>query len=214
MEHIDQIKKLSEKGVDENDDDIFGLHGTSIEAIKYLAKYGTMPTTGDTKYHFHFCPKAETSYWNGPYERAREYARINAVRNALIAILEENGLQLNRSIIDEILDFGEEGNLPGGLLISDSGKELCKKIMSCLDIKYEYRFDKFYRELQNNNRGLVLGISPKIKSIAVPGPHRGDLMVVVPQGLPLDYISGIEPEGQLEWNEIFDNDLKNVRLLY
>lgn len=194
--------------MDEDGETTFGLHGTSIEAIKHLAVHGRMPNSGLSGHEFHFCPRTGTKYTKGPYGEAVYYAQVNASRNALIAALRKSDAQLDDKFIKGILQFAEPQ------FAYNEDWNLTRRILKCLDMETIRKFNCFIDQILKKSRGLIIGILPTVQEL---GPTQGadeDLVVTVPQGLPIQYISGIEPLGQTEWHEIFDNDLKNVHLLY
>lgn len=210
MKYLNQIKELAEKGVDEDDNDIIGLHGTSIEAIRYLAEHGRMPISGCCKTTFHCALVSGTEYIPGPYAEAKGYAKLNTVRNALIAQLMKQRVAISRASLEEIMGIVEDHSILSDVEDSTRVREL---LMSCLNMSKQ-KFAKYYEELYRNSHGVVLGIKPTIKELESALGDSEDLVVVVPEGLQIKHISGIEPEGQSEWDEILKHNLINVRLSY
>ncbi|MBI4235606.1 hypothetical protein HY604_04895 [Candidatus Peregrinibacteria bacterium] len=82
--------------------------------------------------------------------------------------------------------------------------------MQCLGIRSERRFYRCLDDLSKERKGVVLGIRRKILELSpLPGVDA-DLVVLAAEGLPIDYISGLDALGQFELDEILQHDFRNV----
>lgn len=215
MKYLRQVKALAEKGVDESDDQIYGFHGTSIEAIMELAIKGKLPVTGQNGTELHFCPKTG-SYEDvgGAYKIAQDYAKKNAARNRLIRLIKEKVGAIDREFLLEIFIAFDADERWFNFSQKDDVR-LRNAVMKCLGVTSLREFQRLLQSIESEVGGIILGVR---KSIMRLKPHPGavddDLAVEVPLGLSVRYIGGIEPMKQYEWDEIFNNDFKNVKLLY
>jgi len=207
MKHLDSIKRLAETSIDVEDKSILGFHGTSIEAIRYLAEHGKMPVTGCYDIEFHIADASGVNYDTGPYGEAKKYAEIHVFRNQLIRDLNKL-TKLTRERLRDVMIFCEDDWYPFDYDFWQFLKESLK--MS------EYEFMKYIKKLRrnNNHKGVVLAIRNSISELKPYAGCEEDFVVSVPEGLPLQYICGIEPQGKYERDEIFKNDLKNTQLIY
>ena len=62
--------------------------------------------------------------------------------------------------------------------------------------------------------GVVIGIRKKVMNLSVSISEPNDFVIETTKGLSIEYIGGIEPCGQFEWDEILNNNLENVDSFY
>ncbi len=186
MEYLQAIKKLYESDVDIDSEDVFGFHGTSIEAISYLAIHGRMPTTGLLGTDFHFTTRTTVGY--DPYDEARKYAGINGFRNILLAELKAASVQLDSAFISDILLVAEEG--------FKCNPDIYSRLKACLKFKYDHHFDRHIESLRSKRKGVIIGVKKRILDLKPFSGVDEDLVVKVSNGLPIDYISGIDAIGK------------------
>jgi hypothetical protein len=206
MKYLHSIKALYENDVDLEDEEVLGVHGTSIEAIKYLAIHGRMPTTGLLGTNFHFCPKTGDGYLNGPYEEAKGYAGTSGSRNLLVARLKDTSFPFDRPSIMRILAAAENE-----FTFND---KLGVQLKEHLGLKDNTELSKYLEKLREERKGVIIGVRREILKLNLaPGVDK-DLVVSVSEGLPIAYVSGIDALGQFELDEILKNNLRNVKILY
>ncbi len=209
MEHLSTVKALCRKSVDVSGKDVFGFHGTSIEAIKHLAIHGAMPSTGLTGPQFHFCPKRARYYEGGPYHHAAGYAEINGTRNLLLARMLSICPDLDPSFMHEVLSMAEIHFDA----VEDENIQILDRIQRCLGMTCDAQFSRYVNSLKKKRPGVILGIRKKILKLSPETGVDEDLFVTPEGGLAVDFISGIRPLGKFEEDEILRNEFQNVQLL-
>ena len=212
MNFLENVATLAEKGVDPIAPSTFGLHGTSIQAIKYLAKHGRMPASPIYMNEFHIVSKTG-KYPRGPYVESQNYARLHTFRNTLILAMRNRMREVDPHLIRQVLgledDCYERGIFPG-----PGEPEIQKKIMKTLNIDSEYHFGQFLVQMLQEKHGVVLSLCPEILELQHRKGVGDDIVVTDPDGVPLNMINGIEPQGQFEWKELIENKMLGVQSAY
>lgn len=185
LEHKKRIAQLFEIGL--NSDDVYAWHGTTIEAIQHLAETGKLPASGSYGDKFFYVPEGIGSY-EGDQQQAETYAGINAVKYYLLNKLTfkprnmENFMHMfvNDELFDEFIQEATENG------------------MTEKDIR------RIIREAEARRKGVLLTLSKRLKEdFEEISEGFGDEHCVITQGgFSIDYITGIEPLGQYEWEEL------------
>lgn len=230
MSEKDNAARLFAAGLD-NEADTVGYHGTSIEAVKILIETGSLPPSSCTNIpqgeypgnRIYFFPVAEKWKRSGfaeqanrclhPLEGAELYAHSIAQEASFMAQL---GLDYtNRSLNNEcskllfVMNDNRKSiqrNLPGILQGDDYDlREIYKRITSMGrsedDIRNAYT-------IASARKGVVLGIGKTIRrpskklTLAEGDKNMDDLSIICPQGLSIKHITGIEPMGNDERDEL------------
>lgn len=200
-ERIKKLVVLFETGLDSND--CIGYHGTSLEAVEFMIENGHLP--GGKFEHIdsmenwlYFSPKypMRSDYKekaSNPIEEAKGYAGYIAGSHFL---LRELGLDIDN----------QEFENKARNLVADTPNDMFN------DPEAEHRFfqkmginreslDLLIKKARKR-KGLVLGLSEERMSfqIILPGDAGGeDMRVHIPDGLGVDFLSGLEPVGDEEW---------------
>ncbi len=196
-----------------------GLHGTSVEALNHYLRHGRWPTgirTGRFKDRLFIAPinanvpapfrVSDGDNWESAYEDARTYADSIARSHAFLGAL---GLELGD------LDL----ELHARRLMSRKGLSATKKApyeeeeVEALHALKKLGFTmaqlKSAHAKAKSRRGIILAFDPaKVPVTAIGGGDPGvpphayeDATISIPDGqLPLDWIQGIELQGQDEWD--------------
>ena len=179
-----KIKELFHTGLDS--DDILAYHGTSVKTIEHLARTGRTPITGFTGNEFCFAMITEEHSKSHQLDHAMHYAEIVGIRRYVLDklpfIAQERGEIFSleeEETMEAILQQGEQYNLT------------------------ERHLFKLTKEAERNIKGIVITLSHKLKDnfkflYDTDESHR----IIIPNGLNIDFISGIEPLGQYEWDTI------------
>jgi len=179
-----QVVELFEKGLEE---DCYGLHGTSIEAIQYLAQHGRLPSIGVNQGELYFTIADE---FEKALKETRQYALSNAQRHYFLSQLPFDAT--GEDLIPEILGF-----------------ELNELLKDLPDLKAKCEghglsqndLDRMWAE-SNKREGVVVSLSRKLEPLARTAEQMGgeyewtmdsnDRVVQTPGGLELVYITGLE----------------------
>lgn len=202
------IIAAAERGIDAAD--IVGFHGTSVEALEYLRDHGVLiagegggPGTENSLYfapinsQFPKMPKVPKYLGENKmaaFKHAISYAeRISQEHNFVTQLgleLEDPKIRENAMVLVE--HFQDESPFQEAWSFFQkqgiSYEILAKALNGC-----------------RMRKGVVLALGKEIKMYEIKpgdGPEKspGDYRVVVPEGLPLKTIVGIEPVGQIEWD--------------
>lgn len=224
MRYLEQVKKLAEEGIDEEQNNVIGYHGTSIEAIAHLAQFGKLPANGHWRGKiFFWSPEVLKEKEGTAMKIAADYAHLNGIRWHVFKQLLDQGLVLEDKLRSDFLSMWESI-----MEIDSNGIRLCPYSVANEDTE-EYDatvatlegqsimshkdFVLLYEEIYSTRRGVVLGIADSISCLKPSDGGCADLVVSASQGLPIEHICGIEPMGQFEWGEIIKNDLANVEIV-
>lgn len=200
-ERVKKLIDLFEMGLDS--DDCIGYHGTSLEAIEFMIENGQLPggkfghIDSDDSW-LYFSPKEPMrDDYKGrgldQLEDAKGYAEDIAQGHSL---LKQLGLDIGNKDF-EIKARHLATNDPNDLNDPDAeynfflGLGIEKKLL-----------DKSIKKARKQ-KGVVLGLSKKGLSdqTILPGDKGGeDMRVHVPNGLSIDFLSGLEPLGDEEWD--------------
>ncbi|MSR86673.1 hypothetical protein EXS70_00670 [Candidatus Peribacteria bacterium] len=213
MKFLNEVVALAEKGVNPESHLAFGFHGTSIQAIKYLAQTGYLPNSGCCRDEFHLCPTSGTDYQDGPLGEAQSYARIHAVRNSIIQEIKNRMPEIDDQFLETMWSMCE---CPKGFFNVDNkaDERIQARLQKILKTPSTVILDRYIHRLVCDKQGLVISLIPEITNLKRRKGLDEDVVVDVPKGLPMRYISGIEPQGQFEWDEILKNGMENVELVY
>lgn len=180
-----KVSSLFEIGLD--NPHVLGYHGTSIEAIEHLAKTGYLPNTGRHKNELYFYPTNAVGIDN-VIEETKMYSRWNAWKHFMT-----NQLPFEPNY-DELCVFDD----------SDLS-ELPTLARQCEEYNIsEYQLNRLLGKAKRERKGVIISLSPDIinefKLYTPSKVEQDERYIKVPQGLNIDYIAGIEPVGQFEWN--------------
>jgi hypothetical protein len=218
MQFLEKILQLTEEGIDEDREDIIGFHGTSIEAIAYLSKHGRLPVSGKEVDDFYFCPKDDPE----AQEWAADYANINGICWAVYKLLLERGFVLEDKLRYKFFSMWEfpVSIVGGSILINDHDSFPdgdSRDIIASLkeqSIISRSEFSRICQSLVNIRKGVSLAISSAVNDLhPVDHGEGAGRSITVPTGLSIDYIVGIEPHSQFEWDELTKNRLANVPII-
>ncbi|MFA5842267.1 MAG: hypothetical protein WC882_01125 [Candidatus Gracilibacteria bacterium] len=205
--YLSRIQDLSNVRMNQNNPNFLGFHGTSMEAIRYLAQYGTMPPSGNHGREFFFYPRVGDN--KTPLKDAAEYAEINALRYALWEQLINRDFNLEPHLICPYFGLIEMGVDFEGL--SPEKEEIRQAIMRCLNIRSLKGLDRFCKEIAATRKGVVLALGPQILALNPYVSFMEERVVTVPpEGLSIDYLVGVELMGEFE-DEALGNAFIKVR---
>ena len=212
-----KIADLFEQGLDSPD--IMAYHGTSLEAINELIKTGKLPsgkTDGGIGYLYFFrldhpVPK---EWLNGETEQenimggAKMYAKDLAHETSMCRIL---GLDINQdhdflSAMERIfwqyqnrINVGRSSELEEKYLRENDENDILAKYID----QYGFPAIKAAFDESFQRQGIIIGINQKILAHDVQSAYEElndeGWRANLPDGLPLEYISGLEPVGQPEY---------------
>jgi len=186
-----QVFELYQKGLDPN---YYGIHGTSVDAILYLARYGAMPIDGDTDSMFYYYKKSEDSnHLCDGY--ANTNSKIKYVLNRL-RINEFTHYSIYGFDFDYIFDYPDQ-------LDALIAQEIIPRRINPV-------FAKWIFDQVKKTKGVLITISDDISENfqVLPGDDC-DFCVETENGLPIDFISGIQPLGDYE-KQVLDRMQKYI----
>lgn len=206
-EKKDRMKKLVElfeAGMDSKE--CIGCHGTSMESVEFLIEHGHLPGgkfehIGSEERWIYFFPE-ESHFPDVPKEK--KFRKIDALKEAAgyadaIAkshfLLKTLGLDIENEEF-ECVARGLATDNPND--INDPDAEYNFFIKMGIDKK---QLKKTVKEARKR-KGVVLGFSEKLLEghLVMPGDSgENDLRISVPEGLKFEYLSGLEPMGDEEW---------------
>jgi len=197
LKYSKRVAELSEIG--EKSEDIHAWHGTSIEAISYLAKHGRLPVGGlyeDTLYY-----ATNKSMHIGAQDHASMYANDLAKE---YFVLNQLPFEVkNRQLFSGIFDNKNYDDETRKLVENDLRKFIEEEV-----IPNNFNEDIFrilVREANKRN-GAIISLSKRITQDYEE--HMGDDMefedmcIQTKDGLPIQYITGIVPLGPTEREEL------------
>lgn len=222
IERIKREEKLAalfEQGLDSPD--IIALHGTSLEALSELIKSGRLPsgkTEGGVGYLYFFrldVPVPE-DFLNGetPEENiqggVKMYAKDLAYEASLCRIL---GLDFNedREFLEMLERIRSQHELRS---IAGRGEELVEAhllngskhqdIIAGYIEKYGFPAIKSAFGESIERKGIIIGLNKEILNHNPQSAYQElddeGWRINLPEGIPLEYISGLEPIGQPEYD--------------
>lgn len=181
------VANLFESGLQRQD--IGGFHGTTIEAIRHLANFGTLPTTGTYADVFYFAQIDDKNQAQDQIKRATAYAEWNAKK---------------RFILDRLPFKPKDPEVFMYALASD---KLYDEI-ALESISHGMTKDQLARLFNSanssNRRGVLLSLSSDILQLPLSHEDENQSSTVIPGGLSINYINGIEPLGQYEWDVLVE----------
>lgn len=196
------VPELLEKGLDSGD--IIGYHGTSLEAVLKLHETGRMPDGGRCLGEFYFATISD--FDGGPADFTRRvYAPKNAVIHFIISRLPFVPTEEDVQALSEYCDCDVRGKLCQNNQFSKGHADgLHSVIQKCeragLD---DLTLNRFFQRAKRERKGIVLTIGNALARDFTVHTVRNDpedSYVQVSGGLPIKYITGIEPCGQYEWD--------------
>jgi hypothetical protein len=203
-----RISELVAKGYDDVDS-TFGYHGTSIQALERLLIDGNLPPGGrggTSAGSLYFFPRTTGSTGSDIWEAfpgaepnaiggGTAYANNIAQRDYFLTCL---GLDLgtleNWRAADAVLFWPEH--------IRDFESDERTKVLSKAGFK-ENEIFRLAKNAREEAKGVVLCLRKALleeHQVYEGDPGEGDFYLQLPDGLPIEYLSGIEPLGQLEFN--------------
>lgn len=186
--YIHKVAELFEKGLDV-DEEAYGYHGTSIEAIEHLARTGVLPSTASYGGRFYFIPQGVTvAFGQTDEEHAESYSEINAQKAYVLSRLpfRPSDMETFHNLFDAPDETDMEIFFEEAEKHNFSRGDLSKLLTECRKQK---------------RRGIVLTLSPKIKEEFkveedVDSEQRS---IATEGGLPIEFITGIDPRGEYEY---------------
>jgi hypothetical protein len=185
--HKQKISELLTTGLD--GENIIGYHGTSIEAIWYLAQKGNLPANGRHPGKLYFYPLQDEDIEKQQYE-ASVYSRWNAWKHYIIQKLP---FTPNHEDICNFRDIELE--------------ELPHLHAQCKAHNIsEQQIARWLGEALEERNGVIITLSHQVTpvfDVKIPSQNeKYERYIDVPQGFPIQYIAGIEPLGQYEWQAL------------
>lgn len=185
-----EVFQLSKIGLES--EDIYAFHGTTIEAIQYLSQHGTMPHSqfyGREFYYAQLNPKSRKEV-DFDYESQLEHAEFYAEWNVWkYYVLERIGFVPSNMSGFMYMEIDGQGDR----LYKEFLEEAAEHGIS------EETIRKLIEEAQNSRKGVVVTLSKRVKKdfkeTKVDTDQRS---ISAPSGLPIEYITGIEPLGEYE----------------
>lgn len=184
------VFQLFKVGLDSKD--IYAFHGTTIEAIQYLSKHGTMPHSqfyGKEFYYAQLNPKSRKDV-DFNYESQLEHAEFYAEWNVWkYYVLERLGFVPSDMSGFMYMD------------IDGQGDRLYKEFLEEAEEHgvNDEAVRSLIKEAENNRKGVVVtlskGVKKDFKEAEVDEDQRS---ISTPSGLPIKYITGIKPLGEYE----------------
>lgn len=203
---MNRLVELFESGM--NAKDIIGYHGTSLESIEFLAKSGHLPgglfshAGQEGKYLYFFPKKSEFLHHPSASEFREEKSLVSEAADYAESIAGSHCLlkRLGLDIGDRELDPMARNlvsNIPADVWNPTTERD---HFLNNLGIK-KTDLDEALDDARKR-KGVVLALNKTIltsHTLSGGDPTEGDLRILIPEGLSLDYISGLEPIGQVEW---------------
>jgi hypothetical protein len=200
----DHVRETFRRGLDDSKQ-VIGWHGTSIQTMKFACEHGFLPVGnpiiargehyGIEDYGVYLFPNMSHSYnqllnFREPTTHGVELAKNAA---ATLGRLHHIAEALNIPLDDPRYAFVHEATW-----------------MRLVDPKNAaengYLPKDARRALKESDRfsGFTLAISEEVLSRfkVLTGEDGDDIKVVLKEGLPLQFVFGIEPHGQVEWDWI------------
>ena len=180
-----RVAELFEVGLESND--IYAYHGTTAEAIKYLATHGRLPSSGSYGAEVFYVPEGIGSS-EGDQQHAEHYASWNALK---YFILER--IPFRPSNMEKLMYMFDDEDLENEFLEEAAKHGVNKR-----------QLHNLIREAERTRKGVLVTLSRKMVADFEEraGVDVDQRSVITPQGLPIEYITGIEPLGQYEWDEL------------
>jgi|TARA_B100001971_G_C18185876_1_gene535579 hypothetical protein len=193
-QYAQQVGNLIESGLDSPH---IGLHGTSIETVLSLAENGRLPNTGrhPDKFYFYHTKDFEPGRLES---EADLYAEWNAHKHFVLGKLPFNPPQ------DRAKEFHEELSC----YITMGYETWPEDIPLLMELCQQHGIDKralasILDEARNTRSGVTLSVSPIVKErFTIKEDEYDDTIaesyIEVPGGLPIEFLSGIVPNGMYE----------------
>ncbi len=191
-----KVAELFESGLDREDEAI-GVHGTSIEAIMYLAEHGKLPPGARTPGEFYYYPLGKGF---DAVDRAKKiYADWNVMKYYISSKLP---FKLDKGLYEELSQF---------ILLNGDSKEDYPKLLRMCNRHgiTERQLSAWGEEARSQGRkGVVILLSKDILkdgykvSEDKTGSDDNEARFSIKRGLPLKYIIGIEPVGNYEYKKL------------
>ncbi len=182
--HAAEVSRLFEIGIAETP---HSWHGTSVEAIIHLAEHGNLPATGSFGTEFYYFPEELGDEEVGTAQfYAGRWAEHNAVKIHVLKRLPFVPRDLGR-FMWAVLESGEERDA----FLREDAHQHGISMSKLIDME---------RQARACRSGVVLGLSADIeRDFEVVYEHDNERAVRVDaSGMPLQYITGIEPAGHYE----------------
>jgi hypothetical protein len=174
----EKIKELFAIGLDS--DDVYAYHGTSVGAIKFLAQHGKLPNTGSHS-DFFYVP-ADTKDWE---EDVKFYAAWSAERYALL-----ERLPFTPSDMHTFMYMYDDSEMFDKFVKEAATYGLTRnQLLTWMD------------EIKKSNKGVIITLSRQLVKDYQETRSLDDEGSVAAV-LDIKYITGIEPCGQVEWDEL------------
>ncbi len=180
MPHAARTIELFENGISETP---YAWHGTSIQAIIYLARHGKLPAEGTLGDSFYYAPEAAN-----PGEQ-EQHARVFAEHEAKYRFL------LSRLPYDptdkQTLKFSDPTDVDYEEIIIPEAIKHGMKPRTVELLYYEGRQFK----------GVLIGVTEAVAAYGeLTTAIEDERYAIIPDGLPIDHITGIEPLSDHEWD--------------
>lgn len=188
------VVNLFESGL-ERKSEAFAMHGTSLEAIQHLIETGVMPAEGRLPGEFYFL-SLERHGVTEAMKGAVAYAQWNANKHY---ISDRLPFELNKALFEGLSQFVADTAIAQGQ---------SEHFDQFLDAALQHEISRkqltaWLMESIKNRGGVVILIDPRaeqdFKTHYDDDPNMDGDYLRAPEGLPLEYIIGIEPQGDYEY---------------
>ncbi len=226
MEYYERITELAEADLlYERDSGVYALHGTSIQAIRFLAEHGRMPVSGFVSFEssghqrgeFYFVP-SDSSAPTSPETIALRYAKMLSARSRLFSLFKPEDFSLSDEDIFnlmQIFTFHDPDQHLGAVDYEYEYPHLIPvlaQILKCQPSEILVHLSRFHMK----KAGIIIALNSRIYDDyeVHAGDTDDDRYIVVPEGLPIDCIASIEPVGQEDYDALFKDGLADVEVTY
>lgn len=208
----------------ESKETALGFHGTSWEAIEELLRTGALPPSSSKnlkgvthaagRVYFHLTPQALPKHPLVHTFRKTHQEVIHEVEGYAEDIARTHAFMKALG-----LDLGDRSFTDARAAASQMGRQRrirsLERFFSDLNASHHYKrlrglgiTDEEIRralEIAATRNGIVLSIRRSVMDvfkIAEGDKDNGDLSIVCPDGLPVEHISGLEPMGDFEYEQL------------
>ncbi len=199
-----KVAELFEAGLDS--EDVFGYHGTSIEAMQKLAETGRLPNGGRHPGRLYIVPMSNKLNPFTPREDAESYADWNAKKHFIRSYLPFEPTAEDMENLSEYCSSNMGGKMREvDYQILDAKGEIRRLIEKCEKNGLgEDQLVKLRRKAKSR-KGVIIALSNSLSSDFELKSQENvpkECYIEVPDGLPIEYVTGIEPVGQYEWDAL------------
>lgn len=206
-ERIQFLVEAFEDGL--NSPDIIGYHGTSIQTIEHIIKFGKLPGSENSKLSTSKEGVAEFSiFYLGSEQKDKVYSGLGKKFHKNDKLL--GAAASYASTIAERHYFAEQLGLPAGTMVSFLDANILREdyipeLIERFGVTKEQIYKAINATMNENPQGVVLGISSAtLKNYewleTTEGGEFAEVVIKIPEGFSYKQIAGIEPQGQGEYD--------------